>query len=75
MTEAAIKLPKRKLIESLSALPVKEIKEIMDALIEKELFRPPTARSIYRDTSKAVRSKKLPCMVAEEAVRWARSKK
>ena len=72
MTEVAIKLPKNKLIEGLSALPVKEI---MDALIERELFRPPTSRAIYRDASKTIRSKKLHSQVAEEAVRWARSKK
>jgi hypothetical protein len=75
MTEVAIKLPKNKLIKGLSALSVREIKEIMDALIEKELFRAPTAKAIYRDASKTVRSKKLHSQVAEEAVRWARSKK
>jgi hypothetical protein len=75
MTEVAIKLPKNKLIEGLSALPVREIKEIMDALIERELFRPPAAKAIYRDASKTVKSKKLHSQVAEEAVRWARSRK
>jgi hypothetical protein len=75
MADVSIKLPKNKLIEGLSALSVKEIKDIMDALIEKELFRPPAARAIYREASKNVKSKKLPCLVAEEAVRWARSKK
>ncbi len=75
MTEVAIKLPKNKLIEGLSALPVREIKEIMDALIERELFRAPSAKAIYRDASKTVGRKKLHAQVAEEAVRWARSKK
>jgi ribosomal silencing factor RsfS len=75
MIEVAIKLPKNKLIEGLSALPVREIKEIMDALIERELFRARMAKAIYREASKTVRSKKLHSQVAEEAVRWARSKK
>jgi len=75
MTESAIKLPKNKLIEGLSALPVREIKEIMDALIERGLFRAPAVKAIYRDASKTVRSKKLHSQVAEEAVRWAISKK
>ncbi len=74
MTEVAIKLPKNKLIEGLSALPVREIKEIMDTLIEKELFRARVARALYRDASKTVRSKKLHSQVAEEAVRWASPK-
>ncbi len=75
MVDVAIKLPRKKIFEGLSALPVGEIKGILDALIEKELFRPPAARAIYREASKTVKSKKLPCLVAEEAVRWARSKK
>lgn|SRR5574341_1230988 len=75
MTEVAIRLPKSKLVEGLSTLSLKEIKEIMDALIEKELFRPPAAGAIYREASKMVKSKKLPSTVAEEAVRWSRSKK
>ncbi len=75
MTEVAIKLPKNKLIEGLSALSVREIKEIMDALIEKELFRAPAAKAIYREASKTVGRKKLHSQIAEEAVRWARSKK
>jgi len=75
MLEVAIKLPKNKLIEGLSALPVREIKEIMDALIEKELFCPPAAKAIHREASKTVGRKKLHSQVAEEAVRWARSKK
>ncbi len=75
MTEVAIKVPRNKLIEGLSSLTVREIKEIMDTLIEKELFRPPTARTIYREASKAVKARKLHSLVAEEAVRWARSKK
>jgi len=75
MSEVAIRLPKSKLVEGLSTLTLKEIKEIMDALIEKELFRPPTAGAIYQEASKALKSRKLPSTVAEEAVRWARSKK
>jgi len=75
MTEVAIKLPKDKLIEGLATLPLKEIKDIMDALIQRELFRPPAAKKIYREASKAVKNKKLTSMVAEEAVRWARAKK
>jgi len=74
MTDVAIKLPKNKLIEGLSGLTVREIKEIMDALIEKELFRAPAAKAIYREASKTIGSRKLHSQVAEEAVRWARSK-
>ena len=75
MSEVALRLPKSKLVEGLSTLTLKEIKEIMDALIEKELFRPPTAGAIYREASKAIKSKKLSILMAEEAVRWARAKK
>lgn len=73
MTEVAIKLPKDRLIEGLATLPLKEIKDIMDALIQRELFRPPSAKTIYREASKTVKSKKLSSMAAEEAVRWARA--
>jgi hypothetical protein len=73
MTEVAIKLPKDKIIEGLATLPLKEIKDIMDALIQRELFRPPAAKAIYREASKGIKSKKLSSMVAEEAVRWARA--
>ena len=75
MAEVAIKLPKDKLIEGLSTLPFKEIKEIMDSLIQKKLFRPPTSKSIYREASEITKRKKLPPKVAEEAVKWARAKK
>jgi hypothetical protein len=73
--DIAIKLPKEKLIEGLSTLSFKEIKEIMDSLIQKKLFRPPTAKRIYKEASEIVRRKKLPQEVAEEAVNWARAKK
>ncbi|GAB4415106.1 MAG: hypothetical protein OHK0032_11260 [Thermodesulfovibrionales bacterium] len=38
MAEVAIKLPEEKLIEGLSTLSFKEIKEIMDSLIQKKLL-------------------------------------
>ncbi len=47
MVDSAIKLPRNKLIKGLFALPVREIKEIMYSLIEKELFRPPAARVTF----------------------------
>jgi hypothetical protein len=75
MTEVAIKVPRNKLIEGLSSLTVREIKKIMDSLIERELFRPPASRALYRQASKTVKGRKLHSLVAEEAVRWARSKK
>ena len=74
MADVAIKLPKDRLIQGLSALPVRESKEIMDALIDKELFRPPSARAIHREAARTVKGKKLSDQVAEEAVRWARSR-
>jgi hypothetical protein len=75
MAEVAIKLSKDKLIKGLSTLSFKEIKDIMDSLIQKKLFRPPTAKRIYKDASEIVRRKKLPQEVAEEAVKWSRVKK
>lgn len=75
MVEVAIKLPKEKLIEGLSVLSYKEIKEIMDSLIQKKLFQPPTAKSIYKEASEITKKKKLSVKVAEEAVKWARAKK
>ena len=75
MAEVAIRLPKEKLIEGLSALSFKEIKDIMDSLIQKKLFQPPTAKSIYKEASKITKGKKLPVEVAEAAVKWARAKR
>jgi hypothetical protein len=75
MVEVAIKLSKEKLIEGLSTLSFKEIKEIMDSLIQKKLFQPPTAKDIYKEASKITKSKKLPVEVAEEAIRWVRARK
>ena len=75
MADVAIKLSKEKLIEGLSMLSFKEIKEIMDSLIQKKLLVPPSAKSIYKKTSEITKKKRLPVEVAEEAVRWARAKK
>lgn len=75
MTNIAIKLPKEKLIEGLSALPFKEIKEIMDSLIQRRLFRPPSAKSIYGEASEITKRKKLTIKIAEEAVKWSRARK
>lgn len=75
MAEVAIKLPKEKIVEGLSSLSVKEIKEIMDSLIQKKLFRPPSAKKIYKETSAITKKKKLPAQLAGEAVKWARAKK
>jgi hypothetical protein len=75
MCEIAIKLPKEKIIEGLSTLSLTEIKEIMDILIKSKLFRPPSAKKIYKETSQIVSEKKLSPKVAEEAVKWARGKK
>ena len=75
MAELAIKLSKEKLIEGLSMLSFKEIKEIMDSLIQKKLLAPPSAKSIYKKASEITKKKRLPVEVAEEAVRWARAKR
>jgi hypothetical protein len=75
MPEIAIKLSKERLVEGLSNLPVREIKDIIDSLIKKKLFRQPSARKIYREASAITRKKKLSPRVAEEAVAWARLKK
>lgn len=71
MTEVAVKVPRDKLIQGLATLPIKEMKDIIDILIQRELFRPPAAKKIYRAASKTIKSKKLSSMVAEEAVRRA----
>lgn len=75
MAEAAIRLSKDKLIKNLSTLSFKEIKEIIDSLIQKKLFQPPTAKGIYKEASEIIKKKKLSVKVAEEAVKWARAKK
>jgi hypothetical protein len=75
MAEIAINLPKEKLIEGLSNLSFMEIKEIMDSLIQKKLFRPPSASSIYKDASEVVKKRKLKPEVIEEGIKWARSRK
>ncbi len=75
MSEIAIKLPKEKLIEGLSALSLKEIKDIMDLLIQNKLFKPPSAEEIYKDASEVIARENLTPEVAEEAVKWARDKK
>ncbi len=75
MPNVAIKLSKESLVEGLSTLPVREIKGIIDSLIQKKLFRPPSARKIYRDASAVTKRRKLTSQVAEEAVAWARLKK
>lgn len=74
MPNVAIKLSKESLVEGLSNLPVREIKEIVDSLIQKKLFRPPSARKIYRDASAVTKRRRLTSRVAEEAVAWARLK-
>ncbi len=75
MSDIAVKLSRDRLVEGLSALPVREIKEIMDALIAKKLFRPPAARKVHREAAKTAKGKKLSARTAEGAVRWARSRR
>jgi len=75
MGEVALKLSKKKLVEGLSDLSFKEIKEIMDSLIRKKLFTPPKARTLYKQASKITKGKKLTEAVAEESVKWARARK
>jgi hypothetical protein len=75
MADVAIKLSKEKLVEGLSDLSFKDIKEIMDSLIQKKLFKPPKARTLYREASKITKGRELSEAVAEEAVRWARARK
>lgn len=75
MSEVAVKLTKENLVEGLSRLSFKEIKDIMDSLIQKKLFKPPYAKGIYKEASAITKIKKLPVEVAEEAVKWARAKK
>jgi hypothetical protein len=75
MPDVVIKLSKENLIEGLSKLPAREIKGIVDSLIQKKLFRPPSARKIYKEASTITQKRKLSSQVAEEAVAWARLKK
>jgi hypothetical protein len=75
MADVALKLSKKKLIEGLSDLSFKEIKDIMDSLIRKKLFTPPKARTLYKQASKITKGKKLSEAVAEESVKWARARK
>lgn len=75
MADVALKLSKEKLVEGLSDLSFKEIKEIMDSLIRKKLFTPPKAGTLYKQASKITKSRKLSEAVAEEAVKWAKARK
>ncbi len=75
MADVAFKISKKKLVEGLSDLSFKEIKEIMDSLIRKKLFTPPKARTLYKHASKITKGKKLSEAVAEESVKWARARK
>lgn len=75
MSEVAIKFPKKRLIEGLSSLSFKEIKDIMDSLIQKKLFQPPTVNSICKEASKAIIKQKLSNEVSIEAVKWSRKQK
>jgi len=75
MAEVAIKLSKENLVEGLSNLPVKEIKDIIDSLIQRKLYKPPSAKKIYREASVIAKKRRLSPQVAEEAVKWARLKK
>lgn len=75
MADTALKLSKKKLVEGLSDLSFKEIKEIMDSLIRKKLFTPPKARTLYKQASQITKGNKLSESVAEESVKWARAKK
>ncbi len=75
MSEVAIKLSKENLVEGLSKLSYRDIKEIMDSLIQKKLFSPPSAKRIYKEASEIVKRKKLDVNIAEEAVKWTRAKK
>lgn len=75
MADTALKLSKKKLVEGLSDLSFKEIKEIMDSLIRKKLFTPPKATTLYKQASKITKGNKLSEAVAEESVKWARSRK
>ena len=75
MADVGLKISKEKLVESLSNLSFKEIKEVMDSLIQKKLFTTPKARTLYKQASKITKEKKLSEAVAEESVKWARSRK
>jgi hypothetical protein len=75
MPEVAIKLSRENLVEGLATLPLKEIKGIIDSLIQKNLFSPPSAREICRRASRITKKKGLRVDMAQEAVKWARAKK
>jgi len=75
MPEVAIKLSRENLVEGLSTLPLKEIKGIIDSLIQKKLFTPPSAREICSRASRITKKKGLSVDIAQEAVKWARAKK
>lgn len=75
MADVAIKLPKKKLIEGLSSLSFKEMKEIIDSMIQSKLFRSPTADNIYKEASGVIKKQKLSEEVSIEAVKWSRRQK
>lgn len=75
MSVVITKTQKEKLIEQVSILPYRDVKELINALLQKKLYRPTSSKIIYKEASAVARNKKLSPQVAEEAVQWAREKK
>lgn len=75
MSEVAIRLPKEKIIEGLYQLSFKEIRELINLLIQKKLYQPPNAKAIYKETALIIKKRKLSEKIAEQAIKWARRQK
>ena len=75
MSSLTIALNKEQIIDLLAQLSFGEIKGVLDSLIERKMFVPPSLREISREAEQIVRKEKLEIEVIEEAKRWARSRK
>lgn len=75
MTNVTARLPKKKVIEGLSRLSFIEIREVMDSLIQRRLFTPPSPDDLHKEASKIIKRGKLTPKVVEEAVKWAKAQK
>lgn len=75
MSNPTIELSRSQLVAALSQYPPEALKKVIDDLFRKKLYVPRPLDEISREAAAAVNRAKLGPEVAEEAVKWARSKK
>ena len=73
MADPTIEISKQQVVNALLQLKPKELKNILNTLVEQKLFTPPLLKEITKEASSIVKGKNLGPEVVEEAVKWARS--